>query len=57
MTFAVYLIGYAVFIVGLSLGAHYLNVPPKWIVVMVISLAGLGILTGAKVTRRRDPSG
>ena len=56
MTFAMYLIGYAVFIVGLALGAHYLNVPPKWIVVMVISLAGLGILSGAKVTRRRDPS-
>ena len=29
MTFAMYLIGYAVFIVGLALGAHYLNVPPS----------------------------
>jgi hypothetical protein len=56
MTFVMYLIGFVVFIVGLALGAHYLNVPPRWILVMVISLVGLGILTGAKVTRHRDPS-
>jgi uncharacterized membrane protein YiaA len=56
MTFAMYLIGFVVFVVGVALGAYYLNVPTKWIVVMVITLTGLGILSGAKITRHRDPS-
>jgi uncharacterized membrane protein YiaA len=56
MTFAMYLIGFVVFVVGVALGAYYLNVPTKWIVVMVITLTGLGILSGAKVTRHRNPS-
>ncbi len=56
MSFALYIIGFLVVIGGLSYGAHLLHVAPKWISVMDIILLGLGILTGAKSTRRRDPS-
>jgi hypothetical protein len=48
---AIYLAGYAVIIAGLALGAHYLNIPNRWIVVGVIVLAGMG-LTGFAKSRR-----
>ena len=53
---AIYLVGYAVIIVGLALGAHYLEIPTRWIVVGVIVLAGMG-LTGLAKSRqgRRSP--
>jgi hypothetical protein len=56
MSFAIYLIGYIVFIIGLAIGAHLLHVPPRWIGVGALILAGLGVLTGVARTRQRDPS-
>src|SRR5262245_37739641 len=55
MSFSLYMVGYIVFIVGLAMAAHLLHVPPRWIGVGVICLAGLGILTGVSSTRHRDP--
>lgn len=56
MSFGIYLIGYLVMIVGLSMGAYFLHVPPKWIAVGVIVLIGIGILHGVTSTRTRDVS-
>ena len=56
MSFALYIIGFVVLIVGLSIGAYLLHVPPRWIIVGDIVLIGLGIISGAKATRQRDPS-
>jgi hypothetical protein len=56
MSFAIYLIGFIVLIAGLALGAHLLHMPPRWIGVGVIVLAGLGILSGVARTRQRDSS-
>jgi hypothetical protein len=56
MSFAIYLIGYIIFIIGLAVGAHMLHVPPRWIGVGALILAGLGVLTGVARTRQRDPS-
>lgn len=56
MSFGLYLVGFVVLIVGLALGAHLLHVPPRWIGVGVITLVGIGILTGVTRTRRPDPS-
>ncbi len=56
MSFAIYLIGYLLFIVGLAIGAHLMHMPPRWIGVGVIVLAGLGILSGVAKTRQRDSS-
>lgn len=56
MSFAIYLVGYIVLIVGLAIGAHMMHVPPRWIGVGAVILAGLGILTGVARTRQRDPS-
>jgi hypothetical protein len=55
MSFSLYMVGYIVLIVGLAMAAHLLHVPPRWIGVGVICLAGLGILTGVSSTRHRDP--
>ena len=55
MSFAIYLIGYVILIVGLAIGAHFLHVPPKWIGVGVICLVGLGIARGVTATRQKDP--
>ena len=56
MSFGLYIVGFIVLIIGLSLGAFLLHVPPQWIGVGVVVLVGLGILTGVTTTRRRDPS-
>jgi hypothetical protein len=56
MSFGIYLIGYIVLIAGLALGAHMMHMPPRWIGVGAIVLAGLGILSGVARTRQRDSS-
>jgi hypothetical protein len=56
MSFGIYAVGYALVIAGLTYGAHLLHVPTHWVVVGAIVLLGLGILSGVKATRQRDPS-
>jgi hypothetical protein len=56
MSFGLYLLGYIVLIIGLAIGAHMMHVPPRWIGVGVITMIGIGILTGVTRTRRPDPS-
>jgi hypothetical protein len=56
MSFALYLIGYVVVIIGLAIGAHMMHMPPRWIGVGVLILAGLGIVSGVARTRQRDSS-
>lgn len=56
MSLSLYLIGFAVMIVGLLMGAYFLHVPPRWIGVGAVVLIGLGILSGVTHTRRRDPA-
>jgi hypothetical protein len=56
MSFGLYMIGFIILIIGLSLGAYLIHVPPRWIGVGVICMIGLGILLGVTSTRRPDPS-
>jgi hypothetical protein len=55
MSFPLYLVGFLVSTIGVALGAYYLDVPPRWIAVLVVVLVGLGIVSGVTNTRRRDP--
>ena len=57
MSFGIYSIGFALVIGGLIYGAHLMHVPAHWIVVGAIVLLGLGVLTGVKATRQKDPAG
>ncbi|HXN99904.1 MAG TPA: hypothetical protein VN881_12585 [Candidatus Acidoferrales bacterium] len=55
MSFGLYAAGYAIVIVGLAYAAHLMHVPAHWIVVGAIVLVGMGIVTGVKNTRQKDP--
>jgi uncharacterized membrane protein len=55
MSFALYSIGFAIVIGGLIYGAYLIHVPGHWIAVLAIVLLGIGILSGVKATRQKDP--
>jgi len=55
MSFGLYAFGFLVVIGGLIYGAWLLHVPSHWIIVMAIVLLGVGILSGVKTTRQKDP--
>ena len=42
---------------GLIYGAYLVHMPAHWIVVGAVVLLGVGILTGVKATRQKDPVG
>jgi heme/copper-type cytochrome/quinol oxidase subunit 1 len=56
MSFALYIVGFIVLIVGLAVGANMMHVPAQWIGVGVLILVGLGVVTGVTHTRQRDSS-
>ena len=55
MSFGFYAIGFAIVIGGLTYAAYLVHAPTQWIVVGAIVLLGIGILTGVKATRQKDP--
>lgn len=55
MSFGLYAAGFAIVIVGLVYGAYLMHVPAQWIAVGAIVMLGVGILTGVKATRQKDP--
>jgi hypothetical protein len=56
MSFGIYAIGFAIMIGGLMYGAHLMHMPAHWIAVGAIVLLGVGILSGVKATRQKDPA-
>lgn len=56
MSFGLYVLGYLIVTAGLIYAATLLHVPPHWIVVGAVVLIGLGVLTGVKATRQKDPT-
>jgi uncharacterized membrane protein YiaA len=56
MSFGLYIAGYLIFIIGIGIGANLLNVPPKWIAVIVLCLVGIAMVHGVTATRQKDPS-
>ncbi len=55
MSFGLYSVGFAIVIGGLVYAAFLLHVPAHWIAVGAAILLGVGILTGVKATRQKDP--
>jgi hypothetical protein len=56
MSFGIYAVGFAILIGGLAYAAHLMQVPPHWIVAGTVVLLGVGILSGVKATRQKDPN-
>jgi uncharacterized membrane protein YiaA len=54
-SFATYLIGFIILIIGLATAAYLLNAPPMWIGVGVIVMIGIGVLMATSRTKTRDP--
>jgi hypothetical protein len=57
MSFGLYAMGFAIVIGGLIYGAYLAHMPAHWIVVGAVVMLGVGILTGVKATRQKDPVG
>jgi hypothetical protein len=57
MSFGLYAIGFAILIGGLIYAGYLVHMPGDWIAAGAIVLLGIGILTGVKATRQRDPAG
>ena len=55
MSFGLYAAGFALVILGLIYGAHLMHLPGQWIAVGATVLLGVGVLTGVKATRQKDP--
>jgi hypothetical protein len=56
-SFATYVIGFVIIIVGLAVAAHLVDVPTLWIAVGVIVALGIGIVTATSRTKMKDPPG
>ena len=56
-SFATYVIGFVILIVGLAIAAFLLDVPPLWIAVGVIVALGIGVVTATSKTKMKDPPG
>jgi hypothetical protein len=57
MSFGLYSIGFAIVIGGLIYAAYLMHIPAHWIAVGAVVLLGVGILSGVKATRQKDPAG
>ena len=56
MTFALYFVGFLVFIGGVAWALITAGVRPLYVIIACVILLGIGIVTGATRTRSKDSS-
>jgi hypothetical protein len=56
MSFALYMIGFLLFLAGLAWGASVIGVPTLYIGIGALILLGIGIFSAVGRTRSKDPS-
>ncbi|MGJ7492297.1 hypothetical protein [Variovorax sp. ZT4R33] len=56
MSFALYMIGFLIFLAGLGWGASVAGVPTIYIGIGALILLGIGIFSAVSRTRSKDPS-
>jgi hypothetical protein len=56
MSFGIYAVGYLILIIGVAYLAHLMHIPQHYIVAGAIILFGIGVVTGVRSTRQKDPS-
>lgn len=56
MSFALYMIGFALLIGGVAWGLVLAGVPGLYVAVACLILAGIGVITGVSRTRTKDIS-
>ncbi len=55
MSFALYLVGFAIVIASVAWGMSTAGIAPLYIGIACVILLGLGIVTGVSRTRAKDP--
>jgi hypothetical protein len=55
MSFALYLVGFLIFLAGVAWGLTLLGVPQTYVIVAALIILGIGIFTGVSKTRMKDP--
>jgi hypothetical protein len=55
MSFAIYLVGFVILLVGVLWGMSVAGVPTLWMGIAALILLGIGIITGVSHTRSKDP--
>jgi len=55
MSFALYVVGFAIFILGVAWAASIAGIPHLYIAVGVVILLGIGIFSAVSKTRSKDP--
>jgi hypothetical protein len=55
MSFAIYLVGFVILLVGVVWGLTVAGIPTIWIAVIALIMLGLGIISGVSHTRSKDP--
>ena len=55
MSFALYVVGFIIFIIGLAWAASIAGVAPLYIGVGTVILLGIGIFSAVSKTRSKDP--
>lgn len=56
MSFALYMVGFLIFIGGVSWGLVTAGLPHLYVIIGATILLGLGMFTGVARTRGKDPS-
>jgi len=56
-SFATYIIGSVILVVGLAMAAYLLDVPGIWIAVGVVVALGIGVIAATSRTKMKDPPG
>ncbi|MDR6535222.1 MULTISPECIES: hypothetical protein [Variovorax] len=56
MSFALYMIGFLLFLAGLAWGASVIGIPTLYIGIGALILLGIGIFSAVGRTRSKDPS-
>ena len=56
MSFGIYVVGYLILIAGVAYLAHLLHVPQHYIIAIGVILIGIGVVTGVRATRQKDPN-
>jgi hypothetical protein len=55
MSFAIYLVGFLILLIGVAWGMSAAGLPIIWIGVVMLILLGIGIISGVSRTRSKDP--
>ena len=55
MSFAIYMLGFTILLVGVAWALITAGVPQVWVIIACVIMLGLGIMTAVTRTKPKDP--